>query len=173
MMKKTFLTVLLAVVSMLSMQAQTITGKWVTYIVDEEAEEMVSHILVFEGNLMRQAMFAMSSMEGVGDVSLFVDVPAQDYTPGSKVLNFRFDPAQAEMELKGVDFIDEIKNVIKENPAKEEELRQIVYNSLAPNKQQMAQEGLLSGKYTVVSATDTKLVLKDPEGESYTFIRPE
>lgn len=37
----------------------------------------------------------------------------------------------------------------------------------------MAQEGLLSGNYTVVSVTDTKLILKDPEGESMTFIRPE
>lgn len=172
-MKKSILTMMLALMAMLSMQAQTITGKWITHIVDEEAEEMVSHILVFEGNLMRQAMFAMSSMEGVGDVSIAVTVPAQDYTPGSKVLNFRFDPTQAEMQLQGVDFIDEIKNVIKENPAKEEQLKQIVFDALNKNKQQMAQEGLLSGNYTVVSATDTKLVLKDPEGESMTFIRPE
>lgn len=172
-MKKTILTIMLAMAAMLSMQAQTITGKWITHIIDEEAEEMVSHILVFEGNLMRQALLGMSSMEGVGDVSVFVAVPAQDYTPGSKVLNFHFNPAQAEMQLQGVDFIDEIKNVIKENPAKEEQLKQIVFDSLDKNKQQMAEEGLLSGKYTVVSATDTKLVLKDPEGESMTFIRPE
>lgn len=107
-MKKSILTMMLALMAMLSMQAQTITGKWITHIVDEEAEEMVSHILVFEGNLMRQAMFAMTSMEGVGDISIAVTVPAQDYTPGSKVLNFRFDPTQAEMQLQGVDFIDEI-----------------------------------------------------------------
>ena len=52
-------------------------------------------------------------------------------------------------------------------------MQEIVFNAFDKNKQQMAEEGLLSGKYTVVSATDTKLVLKDPEGESMTFKRPE
>ena len=37
----------------------------------------------------------------------------------------------------------------------------------------MAKEGMLSGLYTIASANDTKLVLKDPDGESMTFIRAE
>ena len=39
---------MLAMAAMLSLQAQTITGNWITHIIDEEAEEMVSHILVLK-----------------------------------------------------------------------------------------------------------------------------
>lgn len=90
-----------------------------------------------------------------------------------RALNFHFDPSQTEMLLYSIDFINELKAAVKDNPEKEKQLQEIVFNAFDKNKQQMAQEGLLSGKYTVVSATDTKLVLKDPEGESMTFIRPE
>jgi hypothetical protein len=51
--------------------------------------------------------------------------------------------------------------------------RQILVGALTPNKEQMAKEGMLSGLYTIVWANDTKLVLKDPDGESMTFISPE
>ena len=47
-MKKTILTIMLAMAAMQSLQAQTITGNWITHIIDEEAEEMVSHILVLK-----------------------------------------------------------------------------------------------------------------------------
>jgi hypothetical protein len=51
--------------------------------------------------------------------------------------------------------------------------RQILIGALTPHKEQMAKEGMLSGLYTIVWANDTKLVLKDPDGESMTFISPE
>jgi hypothetical protein len=172
-MKKTILTIMLAMAAMLSLQAQTITGMWVSYVVDEEAQEALGHVLNFQGNQVRQGLSAASEMGGVGTITLLFFAPAQEYAPSTKIINFQFDPAQVDMRLSDIEFIDELKNAIKENPAKEEELKQIVYNALAPNKDQMAKEGLLSGKYTIVSATDTKLVLKDPEGESMTFIRPE
>ena len=172
-MKKTILTIMLAMAAMLSLQAQTITGNWITHVIDEESEETVTYILVFGGNRMKQAMVAEAPLEGVGNVSLYFSVPAQEYTPGSGFLNFHFDPSQTEMLLYSIDFINELKAAVKDNPEKEKQLQEIVFNAFDKNKQQMAEEGLLSGKYTVVSATDTKLVLKDPEGESMTFKRPE
>lgn len=172
-MKKTILTILLAIVSMLTMQAQTPKGMWVTYVVDEEAQEVVGHVLNFVGNQVRQGLSVGSEMEGVGIIGLTFFAPAQEFTPDSNVINFHFDPVQVEMRLNSVDFIDELKNAIKENPAKEAELKQIIINALTPNKEQMAKEGMLSGLYTIVSANDTKFVLKDPDGESMTFIRPE
>jgi hypothetical protein len=51
--------------------------------------------------------------------------------------------------------------------------RQILIGALTPHKEHIGKEGMLSGQYTIVSANDTKLVLKDPDGESMTFIRPE
>ena len=172
-MKKTILAIFLAIVSMLTMQAQTPKGMWATYVVDEEAQEVVGHVLNFVGNQVRQGLSVGSEMEGVGIIGLTFFAPAQEFTPDSNVINFHFDPVQVEMRLNSVDFIDELKNAIKENPAKEAELKQIIINALTPNKEQMAKEGMLSGLYTIVSANDTKLVLKDPDGESMTFIRPE
>lgn len=71
---------MLAMAAMLSMQAQTITGNWITHVIDEESEETVTYILVFGGNRMKQAMVAETPLEGVGNVSLYFTVPAQEYT---------------------------------------------------------------------------------------------
>lgn len=70
---------------MLSMQAQTITGNWITHVIDEESEETVTYILVFGGNRMKQAMVAETPLEGVGNVSLYFTVPAQEYTLKDRV----------------------------------------------------------------------------------------
>lgn len=47
-MKKTILTIMLAMAAMLSLQAQTITGNWITHVIDEESEETVTYILVLK-----------------------------------------------------------------------------------------------------------------------------
>ena len=170
-MKKTVITIVLALAALLPMQAQTITGNWIAAEEDEDAG--IAYILAFEGNLVRQCVMAGTEMEGVGDVTLVIAVPAQTYTPSSKSINFTFDGSQAEIVVKDIDFTDEIKNVIKDDAKKKEELLKVVQNAFEQKKVEMADNMLLSGVHTIVTATDDKLELKDADGESYVFCRPQ
>ena len=170
-MKKTVITIVLALAALLPMQAQTITGNWIAAEEDEDAG--IAYILAFEGNLVRQCVMAGTEMEGVGDVTLVIAVPAQTYTPSSKSINFTFDGSQAEIVVKDIDFTDEIKAVIKDNPQKKEELLKVVQTAFEQKKVEMADNMLLSGVHTIVKATADKLELKDPDGESYVFARPQ
>ena len=170
-MKKTVITIVLALAALLPMQAQTITGNWIAAEEDEDAG--IAYILAFEGNLVRQCVMAGTEMEGVGDVTLVIAVPAQTYTPSSKSINFTFDGSQAEIVVKDIDFTDEIKAVIKDNPQKKEELLKVVQTAFEQKKVEMADNMLLSGVHTIVKATADKLELKDSDGESYVFARPQ
>ena len=108
MMKKAIMTFVLALLAaLLPMQAQTITGNWIA--VEEDEDAGIAYILAFEGNLVRQCVMAGTTMDGVGDVTLVIAVPAQTYTPSSKSINFTFDGSQAEIVVKDIDFTDEIK----------------------------------------------------------------
>lgn len=171
MMKKTIIAFVLALAALLPMQAQTITGNWIA--VEEDEDAGIAYILAFEGNLVRQCVMAGTTMDGVGDVTLVIAVPAQTYTPSSKSINFTFDGSQAEIVVKDIDFTDEIKAVIKDNPQKKEELLKVVQTAFEQKKVEMADNMLLSGVHTIVKATADKLELKDPDGESYVFARPQ
>lgn len=170
-MKKTIIAFVLALAALLPMQAQTITGNWIA--VEEDEDAGIAYILAFEGNLVRQCVMAGTTMDGVGDVTLVIAVPAQTYTPSSKSINFTFDGSQAEIVVKDIDFTDEIKAVIKDNPQKKEELLKVVQTAFEQKKVEMADNMLLSGVHTIVKATADKLELKDPDGESYVFARPQ
>ena len=171
MMKKTIIAFVLALAALLPMQAQTITGNWIA--VEEDEDAGIAYILAFEGNLVRQCVMAGTTMDGVGDVTLVIAVPAQTYTPSSKSINFTFDGSKAEIVVKDIDFTDEIKAVIKDNPQKKEELLKVVQTAFEQKKVEMADNMLLSGVHTIVKATADKLELKDPDGESYVFARPQ
>lgn len=170
-MKKTIMTIVLALVALLPMQAQNITGNWIA--VEEDEDAGIVYILAFEGNLVRQCVMAGTEMEGVGDVTLVITVPAQNYMPNSKSINFTFDGSKAEVEVKDIDFIDEIKAVIKDDVKKKEELLKTVQAAFEEKKVEMADNMLLSGVHTIVKATADKLELKDADGETYVFVRPQ
>ena len=170
-MKKTIFTLVLALAALLPLQAQTITGNWIA--VEEDEDAGIAYILAFEGNLVRQCVMAGTTMDGVGDVTLVIAVPAQTYTPNSKSINFTFDGSQAEIVVKDIDFTDEIKAVIKDNPQKKEELLKVVQTAFEQKKVEMADNMLLSGVHTIVKATADKLELKDADGESYVFARSQ
>ena len=170
-MKKTIIAFILALAALLPMQAQTITGNWIA--VEEDEDAGIAYILAFEGNLVRQCVMAGTTMDGVGDVTLVIAVPAQTYTPSSKSINFTFDGSQAEIVVKDIDFTDEIKAIIKDNPQKKEELLKVVQTAFEQKKVEMADNMLLSGVHTIVKATADKLELKDADGESYVFVRPQ
>ena len=170
-MKKTIFTLVLALAALLPLQAQTITGNWIA--VEEDEDAGIAYILAFEGNLVRQCVMAGTTMDGVGDVTLVIAVPAQTYTPNSKSINFTFNASEAEIVVKDVDFTDEIKAVIKDNPQKKEELLKVVQTAFEQKKVEMADGMLLSGVHTIVTATADKLELKDADGESYMFARPQ
>ena len=169
MMKKTIMTIMLALAALLPMQAQTITGNWIAAEEDEDAG--IAYILAFEGNLVRQCVMAGTEMEGVGDVTLVIAVPAQNYTPNSKTINFTFDGSKAEVVVKDIDFIDAIKAVIKDDAQKKEELLKTVQVAFEQKKVELANNMLLSGVHTITKATADKLELKDTDGETYVFCR--
>ena len=171
MMKKTIIAFVLALAALLPMQAQTITGNWIA--VEEDEDAGIAYILAFEGNLVRQCVMAGTTMDGVGDVTLVIAVPAQTYTPSSKSIIFTFDGSKAEIVVKDIDFTDEIKAVIKDNPQKKEELLKVVQTAFEQKKVEMADNMLLSGVHTIVKATADKLELKDADGESYVFARSQ
>ena len=91
-MKKRMMNLVLALMAMLPLQAQSLDGKWMA--LDEEDGTAMAYILVFEGDLMRQALVSSTDAENVGQVTVAIAVPAQSFTPGAKKLNFTFDAKQ-------------------------------------------------------------------------------
>jgi hypothetical protein len=169
MMKKTMMTIVLALMAMLSAGAQTLTGNWACEVPDEETGGGMVFLLAFEGNLMRQFVIGVSGMENVGAVTTIVTVPAQSYTPGSKVLDFKFDASQAEVILKDIEFDDDVKASFAANPKKEELLTETVEAMFKAKAKEMAENLLLSGKHTIGKVTKGSFVLTDEGGETYTF----
>ena len=168
-MKKRMINLVLALVAMLPLQAQSLDGKWMA--LDDEDGTAMAYILVFEGDLMRQALVSSTDAENLGQMTVAIAVPAQNFTPGAKKLNFTFDAKQVELAIQDIDFNDELKADFKKNPKKEEQTRKFIEKHFESLKEEMANTMLLSGEHTIVKQTDDELVLKDTDGETYQFVK--
>jgi hypothetical protein len=169
MMKKRMITMMLALVAMLPLQAQSLEGRWMAE--EEGEEEAVAYLLEFNGDKVVQGMIAGSPMEGVGDVVVSIVVPAQAFVPGANAIDFKFDPSQAVVDLEAIEYIDAIKQVIEKEPSKADETKKIVLSAFEQQKEEMAKEMLLSGHYTITKQTADELELKDPNGDMYRYKR--
>jgi len=171
MMKKTMMTLVLALMATVAMQAQSLEGKWIA--AEETDDANMAYILVFEGNLMRQCGLFETEAEEMGDVTISIVVPAQSFTPSSKTLNFTFDAKEAELDVQDIDFNDELKAAIKDSPEKSEALKKIVQALFREQKEELAENMLLKGPHTIVKLTDEQLVLHNEDGEEYVFSRSQ
>jgi hypothetical protein len=169
MMKKRMMILMLALVAMLPMQAQSLEGRWMAE--EETEDEAVAYLLEFNGNTVMQGMVAGAPMEGVGNVTVSISVPPQPFTPGANAIDFKFDATKAELNLEHIDYIDAIKQAIEKEPVKAANARKIVLSAFEQQKEEMAKQMLLSGRYTITKQTADELELKDPDGEVYNYKR--
>ena len=167
---KRLMMLMLAAVAVLQLQAQSLDGRWMA---EEEGDdgEQVAFLLEFSGSTVVQGYVAGAPMEGVGSVVVSLAVPAQAFTPGAKAIDFKPDAEKSELDLVQVDYIPEIKEAIKNEPAKAAEVKKIVLAAFEQTRVEMAKETLMSGRHTITRQTADELVLTDPEGDEYIFKR--
>lgn len=165
------MTLVLALVALLPIQAQSLEGKWMNVADSGEEDVNLAYILVFEGDQVRQCAVCGSEMENVGDVTIYLTVPAQAYAPGSDTLNFTFDASQAEIGIQNIEYSDKVKESIKDAPDRERVLRLVVKAGFEEQKHKMANHILLNGVFTITKISDDSFEMKDADGETYVFAK--
>lgn len=170
-MKKTMMTFVLTLVAMLPIQAQGLEGRWIDVAKTGEEDVNLSYILTFEGDQVRQYAVCGSVVENVGDVSIYITVPAQEYAPGSNTLDLTFDASQAEIGIQDIEYSERMKEVIKDAPDREKALKLIVKAGFVEQKHEMAKQILLNGTFTITQITTDSFEMKDANGKTYAFTR--
>jgi len=170
-MKKTMMTLVLALVALLPIQAQSLEGKWMNVADSGEEDVNLAYILVFEGDQVRQCAVCGSVIENVGDVTIYITVPAQEYAPGSSTLDFTFDTSQTEIGIQDIEYSDKVKEAIKDAPDRERALRLIVKAGFEEKKHEMANHILLKGTFTITKITADSFEMKDASGDTYVFAK--
>jgi hypothetical protein len=170
-MKKTMMTLVLALVAMLPIQAQSLEGKWIDVAETGEEDVNLSYILTFEGDQVRQYAICGSVVEKVGDVSIYITVPAQEYVPGSNTLNFTFNASQVDIGIQDIEYSEQMKEIIKNAPDREKALKLVIRAGFVEQKHEMAKQILLNGMFTITKITDNSFEMKDADGETYAFAR--
>ena len=170
-MKKTMMTLVLALTALLPIQAQSLEGKWIDVADSGEEDVNLSYILAFEGDQVRQWAVCGTEMENVGDVAINITVPAQEYVPGSNTLNFTFDASQAEITIQDIEYSEQMKEIIKNAPDREKALKLVIRAGFVEQKHEMAKQILLNGMFTITKITDNSFEMKDADGETYAFAR--
>jgi hypothetical protein len=161
------LTVLLCSVMSLSAQGLELDGRWVAEI--SEDEDYGALIFLFEGDELTQAVYGESNVDGIGLVGVLVATPPAPFKlDGTKLIVTR-DASQADFQVTKTEYIDKIKEAIKENPSMEETVKDVLDKAFDTQKVEMAKSLLYDGTLEIISCIDGELKMKDPEGEEFTF----
>lgn len=171
-MKKTMMTFVLTLVAMLPIQAQGLEGRWIDVAKTGEEDVNLSYILTFEGDQVRQYAVCGSVVENVGDVSIYITVPAQEYAPGSNTLNLTFDASQSEIGIQDIEYSERMKEAIKDATDREKALLKLIVKAgFDEQKHEMAKQILLNGTFTITQITTDSFEMKDANGKTYAFTR--
>ena len=167
-MKQKFLALTMLLFAAISMQAKSVEGTWKTSMTEEE--QQIDFFFTFsEGVASVKAFITMTSAE-VGTCVISFTCPGTYELKGDK-LNLSADFKNAELNFDKIDFIPEIANAIKEQPELEEQVKGLLKLATAGFKEGISEDLPFAEDLDIVEFTDTKLALRDKDGETITLTR--
>ncbi len=167
-MKKTLFTVVLALVSVIAINAQSLTGKqWCTMLGDEDGES-VAVALTFNNNGTCELLIAAQQEMKEDGVPITLvaglTVPGT-YTRKDKDLRIALNNAKAEAEI---DY--EVKGLnAKAKAALDKEIRPSLKALEGEFKKEMLKEMPKMDNMKIVTLENQRLILKDSTGAKMTF----
>lgn len=169
-MKKFLLSITMMLMSVVSLQAQSLDGIWL--YVDSEGDNVASLALNFQAqDPVIQQLYIEMVDETAGVVGYLFKAPPIPFVRQGNTLTLNFDVNKAGVTLQKAEWSDQIKQKIAEDPSLESQYQQVYLKVMEDQKGAILQDAMLSGNLEIVSVTDKDLVLKDESGETYEFYK--
>ena len=161
MTKKIFMAALM-LISAMSMQAQSLIGKWQTKMA--EGDQEINIFFNFTQTKLDMSIAADMSDPEVGKISVSAQVPCT-YTVAGDKLTVKPTSNDVSLNIDKIDFVPEIKAVLDQNPDLKQQLMDQMKTAMNGQKGEILNELPSNGVLTIVSNTGTKLTLRDETGE--------
>ena len=164
-MKKVVLFTLMLVVAM-GMQAKSLNGKWKT-IMEENGQKMEFHF-TFNKSILEMTVVIRHADPEVGTFTVSVTSPLT-YTLNGDTLKIKPDGGEVTVNIDKIEFVGEIATVVQEHPEVEKLINEQLKKNLEETKGEMAKALPTDGYLTIVSQTDTQLILRDEADKEMIF----
>ena len=168
-MIKRFVTLLLAVMATAAIQAQSIIGSW--YSVIEDEGDRLPLTVTFTDKTINMLMAYDETDPATGSFAFKVEIPGT-YTKTGNTISLTLDPKNANASLEKLEFNDEVKKMLDQNPDLKKQLEDTIKGAVGTMKEELVSALPFGGELTISKLTDTELTLTDTESdEAVTFTR--
>ncbi len=154
-MKKIILLSMMLVAT-ISMSAQSIVGKWNTK--DNDSKMDITFNFKANGNMEMEISIQEFDKE-VGTINIAM-IFGGTYTKTNTTLSLRLDKDNVKINIPYIDWSDEIKAMIKENPEAESYIMSEVTKAMEESKSEMTSDFDDVEEMTIVSLSQNTLELK-------------
>ena len=161
MTKKIFISALMLIAAV-SMQAQSILGKWEANM--SEGDQQILIYFNFSQSKLDLSIVAHMSDPEIGTISVSANIPCS-YTQAGDKLTIKPTTSDVNLNIDKIEFTAEIKEVLDQNPELKQQLMDQVKGAMDSSKGDILGELPSNGELTIVSNTGKELTLRDETGD--------
>ena len=171
-MKRQLTTLLLLLLAVAGMQAQSLQGKWKT-IENDDGQEITMFVTFDEKFLIRIEM--VGNVPNLGQMYMSFHVPGT-YRQNGKDLHLDIDKTKSEVAIDKIIFNEEAQKIVDEKPEVKDGLIEALKPLLVETRDNFLKEFPMDGDMTIYELTETTLRFDYPgtdEADVPTFTRIE
>ena len=170
-MKRILTIVCILFATVISLQAQSLLGKWKgSTEIDEDGDTITTYYIFKLNNKVEMKMLLNSKDDEIGIITMSFTMPGT-FSRNGQTLNIQFEANKSKCKLENVVFTAQMEKEFEEMPEMKKMILEMIKKSIDNEMaKQFANESLFDGEVAIVQLSATKLVLSDGD-DTLSFTR--